>query len=109
MFCLTKKITQTRLALDKWQKENFRARQQQMMDVHFKLKVIMEIPITTAVQVEKKELMSLLQSLLSQEKAFWTQHSNVAWLKEGDVNTIFFHRKASIRRRKNAIHGLFDN
>lgn len=31
MYCLTKKITKTRLVLDKWQKENFWERQQQII------------------------------------------------------------------------------
>ncbi|XP_062013973.1 uncharacterized protein LOC133730390 [Rosa rugosa] len=36
------------------------------------------------------------------------QRAKVTWLKEGDRNTGFFHRKATNRKRKNAIHGLFD-
>lgn len=68
----------------------------------------MEVPISPSLQVENKELMTQFQSLLSQEEAFWTQRSKVLWLKEGDRNTNFFHRKASNLLRKNKINGLFD-
>ena len=39
----------------------------------------------------------------------WGQRAKVQWLKDGDRNTRFFHSKASQRRRKNFIKGLYDN
>lgn len=40
---------------------------------------------------------------------YWKQRSKVTWLKDGDRNTKFFHRKASNRRAKNRLRGLYDN
>ena len=38
----------------------------------------------------------------------WLQRSRISWLKEGDRNTKFFHRKAVWRARKNRISSLKD-
>ena len=39
----------------------------------------------------------------------WHQHSKVHWFREGDRNTKFFHARASDRRKKNTILGLWNN
>ncbi|XP_062014134.1 uncharacterized protein LOC133730589 [Rosa rugosa] len=105
---LQKKIAHTRMELDKWQKRTFRARQQSMIGIRARLEELMDMKIDDAVQREKKDFMHRLQTLLSQEEAFWKQRSKVTWLKEGDRNTGFFHRKAANRKRKNLIQGLYD-
>jgi hypothetical protein len=39
----------------------------------------------------------------------WLQRSRIAWLKEGDRNTRFFHQKAVWRARKNKVKKLKDD
>lgn len=36
----------------------------------------------------------------------WCQKSRVQWLREGDQNTNFFHKMASVRRAINGIQSL---
>ncbi|KAK0597345.1 hypothetical protein LWI29_024324 [Acer saccharum] len=50
-----------------------------------------------------------LDGMLKEEEAFWCQRSRVSWLQGGDQNTKFFHAKASSRKRRNCIQGLFDD
>ncbi|XP_062028530.1 uncharacterized protein LOC133744439 [Rosa rugosa] len=83
-------------------------RQQSMLGVRARLEELMDVQMTEDVQVEKQSLMGRLPTLLSQEESFLKQKFKVQWLKEGDRNTSFFHRKAVNRKRKNLIQGLFD-
>ncbi|KAL5541281.1 hypothetical protein UlMin_042503 [Ulmus minor] len=50
-----------------------------------------------------------LEALKYKEERYWQQRSKDMWLKSGDRNSKFFHRKASARRAKNSIDGLFDS
>ncbi|GKE64550.1 hypothetical protein Tco_1518711, partial [Tanacetum coccineum] len=58
-------------------------------------------PIFMKLNLSKSSLTNILEIL-------WRQHSRVQWLKEGDLNTRFFHFNASNRRRRNKISRLRD-
>jgi len=50
-----------------------------------------------------------LQVWLERGEILWRQRSKALWLKEGDQNTRYFHRKASQRKKRNEIIRLKDN
>lgn len=49
-----------------------------------------------------------LESLLEEEEIYWRQRSREDWLKWGDQNSKWFHKRASMRKKKNEIKGIMD-
>jgi hypothetical protein len=47
-----------------------------------------------------------MTEMLYREEMLWLQRSRVAWLQEGDRNTMFFHQRDAWRARKNHIRKL---
>uniref|UniRef100_A0A803P4U9 Reverse transcriptase domain-containing protein n=1 Tax=Cannabis sativa TaxID=3483 RepID=A0A803P4U9_CANSA len=56
-----------------------------------------------------KKLENDLNCVEEKREMYWKQRSRALWLKHGDRNTKFFHYKASQRKRKNTIEGLYDD
>jgi uncharacterized phage infection (PIP) family protein YhgE len=48
-----------------------------------------------------------LDEILKQEELLWSQRAKAHWLKYGDLNTKYFHHKASMRKRNNFIYIAF--
>eukprot|EP00253_Pinus_taeda_P029601 PITA_29601 len=58
---------------------------------------------------QEKTLSQQWHKRYSQEETLWRQKSRIQWLKEGELNTKFFHRSALDRRSSNRILELKNN
>lgn len=50
-----------------------------------------------------------LQDLLHKQKIYWKQRGDIKWAKIGDAPTKFYHARATINHRRNAIKVLTHN
>ena len=47
-----------------------------------------------------------IKKLMDLEECMWNQHSKVDWLEHGDLNTKYFHCRATERNKRNLILGI---
>ena len=58
--------------------------------------------------LKEKNLLLEYEKIIEREEIFWKQKSRVQWLKEGEWNTIFFHRSTIANRSHNRISSIKD-
>lgn len=63
--------------------------------------------LVNATRVE--ELEHELEALKSEDEVYWMQRARAHWLQAGDMNTGYFHARASVRKGWNFISGLVNN
>nr|XP_011469216.1 PREDICTED: uncharacterized protein LOC105352889 [Fragaria vesca subsp. vesca] len=108
MFQVMKKIANTLMELNDWQRATFGNRKREIEGIQERLEQFLCLPLTANYLEEHSQLSNQLKNLLDEERNYWKQRSRVAWLNEGDKNTNYFHRKTSNHRAKNRLRGLFD-
>jgi hypothetical protein len=52
-------------------------------------------------KTEVRRISDRMDELLYRKEMMWLQRSRMAWLKEGDQNTSYFHKQAVWRAHKN--------
>uniref|UniRef100_A0A803PI64 Reverse transcriptase domain-containing protein n=1 Tax=Cannabis sativa TaxID=3483 RepID=A0A803PI64_CANSA len=95
-------------ALDSWNRKKKKVLNQKIKKLKTTL-IELSSSSDPGAWVEVKKIEKQLNAVLEKDEKYWRQRSRALWLKWGDLNTKFFHRKASARRKKNAIKGLMDD
>lgn len=91
-------------ALRSWSKENFGSVLAELDALRVQLEEMKGD--ASASRSELCAITDRMDELLYREEMMWLQRSHIAWLREGDKNTSYFHRQAVWRARKNKIKKL---
>eukprot|EP00253_Pinus_taeda_P009137 PITA_09137 len=113
MFNLQRKLKLTKQHIKEWNKTVFGNIFQEKVILENKLEQIHKQGIAGNLSAEALEQERMLSqqwhSRCAQEETLWKQKSRIQWLKEGEMNTKFFHRSALDRRSSNRILELKSN
>lgn len=112
-YVLANKLAALKLNFKKWNEMGFgnvTVKKQQLWRNLDALDVKGEThPLTTKEILEQVNLRTEIEKITLLEEISWRQKSEVLHLKDGDSNTIFFHRMANSNRRNNSIDNLIIN
>jgi hypothetical protein len=103
---ISNKISATMTALHGWSKERFGSVSKELKELRLKLEELNLKDNNNNNFSEIQRTAARMDELLHREEIMWMQRSKISWLREGDRNTTFFHRKASARAKKNRITKL---
>lgn len=93
-------------SLREWSKANFA---HVTRDIERLRGELADLQTDNANRVAIRQKMSELDELLYREEMLWLQRSRITWLKEGERNTSYLHRRAVWRARRNYIQRLRKN
>ena len=96
-------------SLSKWGKSAFGQIPRKIKEKQATLSELTKTDTAGQNGAEINRLRKEINTLLDDEELLWRQRSRVQWLGEGDRNTNYFHHRASERRRKNTVVGLWND
>ena len=101
-----------RSSLKRWIKEGFKNPNQHKIELQIDLATLqscMEVDeVTPAFLSQEKEMNMKILSVARKVEEVWRLKSRWMWLKGGDSNTKYFHKKTKIQQSFNAIKELKD-
>eukprot|EP00253_Pinus_taeda_P022073 PITA_22073 len=106
------KIKKTRKALKDWAKISYKEPERVKKNLQQELdKIQIQIEqqgLTAQLKKEEWEAQGQLMRIKREEETKWRTKSRQLWLKEGDKNTAYFHKQATVRMIRNNVTSITD-
>ncbi|PPE02014.1 hypothetical protein GOBAR_DD00943 [Gossypium barbadense] len=102
------KIERVRSTLSPWQCKKYGKINSEMRKLEKQIEVVIDSSSRKESGKRLKETHRRLDFLYAREESYWAQSSRSRWLREEDLNTRYFHAKATGRLKKNNIEKLKD-
>ncbi|KAK4401671.1 putative mitochondrial protein [Sesamum angolense] len=106
---LFERLEACQLSLTRWSKESLHNDRQRISQLEHRLTTLLSGILTPERLEEASALRQELENRAAREETVWRQRSKALWLREGDRNTSFFHRRASQRFQTNLISRIKDS
>ncbi|KAL0357407.1 UNVERIFIED_CONTAM: hypothetical protein Scaly_1426400 [Sesamum calycinum] len=104
--CIFSNLEICKQQLKSWSRTTFRRDKKHIAKLENRLQAIQSGILSPDLIKEASDIREELEKLAAHEETFWKQRGKALWLKEGDRNTTFFHKRASHRFRTNLISKL---
>lgn len=112
-FILASKLSLLKKKLKEWSKEhrgNWRVRKEHILEQISSFEdTQVHRALTDDEQLVKAHLAMEYEEVARNEEIHRRQRSRIEWIKNGDKNTMFFHRMATAHKRNNTIESLMIN
>lgn len=103
---LQQKLRNLSRDLTTWSNQNFGSVRREIKELKRELEKLRGDPLRSAPTHAELKINERLIELYHRKEIIWRQRARIEWLSAGDKNTIFFHLRASMRRKKNMIKAL---
>eukprot|EP00253_Pinus_taeda_P004529 PITA_04529 len=107
------KLKKARQDLKNWAKSNYQEPEEHKNKIKQELEEVEQRIETQGLSQQNKEhedkLYAQLRQTLREEETKWRLKSRQLWLQEGDKNTAYFHKQATVRKIRNTVSEIMDD
>ncbi|GMI83381.1 hypothetical protein HRI_002007400 [Hibiscus trionum] len=103
------KLNSIKIGLENWYNRIKKEKKLTVNDLKKRLADLANMDPIDDILQETLEAQISLNLEMDREEVYWEQRARTNWLKNGDMNTTFFHKSASQRRKTNRVQKLYNN